>query len=114
PRDVGNRSNAVLDRILDFASKWEGSLYLALAEQRPIGGFKTIDGETVPDIPDRSAFAHPIERALLRTLTSGTNFEIGSQGWHEFAWNGRVFRLGATADLTNLIEFEISPQTDQA
>lgn len=107
------RTNAVLDRILGFANAWEGSFYIALTDQPPAGGHKTIEGENVPDFPDRSAFAHPVERALLRTLTAGGNYTLGSQGWHEFAWNGRVFRLGSKPDLENLIVAEILPETDK-
>jgi len=49
---------------------------------------------------------------LLRVLTEGGNYAVGSQDWRQFAWNGRVFALGDKLDLESLIQYEIAPVTD--
>jgi hypothetical protein len=88
---------------------WEGAFFVALNDAQPVGGHTTQGGENVPEFQDTSAFAHPLERTLLRVLTKGGNYAVGNQDWRQFAWNGRVFALGDQLDLDNLIQYEIAP-----
>jgi hypothetical protein len=112
PLDKRMKEDAVLDKVLTFDNAWEGAFFIALNSARPAGGHITEDGDSVPEFQDTSAFAHPVERMLLRVLTKGGNYAVGSQDWHQFAWNGRVFALGDKLDLDNLIQYEIAPATD--
>ena len=112
PADRRNSSNAVLDRILTYPLAWEEVFFISLSSTPPQGGHKTIDGENVPEFPDMSSFSTPLERTLLRVLTQKGVFAFGAQNWGQFAWDGRIFALGA-ADPANLIQYEISPATDQ-
>lgn len=113
PKDMSKRENAVLDKVLTFFDVWEGAFFIALNSSAPAGGHHIEDGESVPDFEDTSAFAHPIERTLLRVLTKGGNYAVGNQDWRQFAWNGRIFALGDKQDLDGLIQYEIAPATDQ-
>ncbi|MTJ93993.1 MAG: hypothetical protein F8N36_14215 [Desulfovibrio sp.] len=113
PTNMERKGNEVLDKIVHFTNAWEGGYFLALNNAPPAGGHTTKDGESVPEFQDTSAFAHPLERTLLRVLTKGGNYAVGNQYWRQFAWNGRVFALGEKLDLESLIQYEIAPSTDR-
>jgi hypothetical protein len=99
--------------VLAFEDIWEGAFFIALNSSAPTGDHHIEERENVPDFQDTSAFTQPIERVLLRVLTKGGNYAVGSQDWKQFAWNGRVFMLGHKPDLENLITAEIMPATDR-
>lgn len=112
PLDKRKSTNGVLDKILRYPLAWDGICFIALTANPPEGTHAIVDGESVPEFPDRTTFSSPLERTLLRVLTKDGLFAFGAQNWKEFAWNGRVFALG-DPEPTSLIKYEIAPATDQ-
>lgn len=110
--DTSKIDNRVLNKAVGFEPQWAGNIAICLNDQMPTIKREIFKDEPASIVTCDARFVHPLQRALLRSVTAAIHGYVGSLPGAVFVWNGRAFALGKPV-ASSLIAYEIAPQIDE-